>query len=540
MKLEPYTRLHLWLWKHRRVVLGVTLLIVVAAIIISSRIKLEENILAILPQNDRIVDEYRYTLHKFRQIDRVYIDVGIDQTNTPVTSDQLAAAADEVYAQLSANTNYARILYRIEFGGQQKIVNYLSGALPNLFTTADARALASKLEPSAVRDYLTVMRRKLGGMEGMVLKDVVAADPIGMSSLVVAKVLPLQTGFGDAQIVDGRITSRDGNHILIMAEPVFSSSDSRDSVRLVADMLRIRDQVQKQFPGVHVAITGGHRMSVDNATLIKADATRCILLGFAAMLTLCITAYRRKWMAIITFLPSLFGTLMAGVVLVCWDSHLSAIATGFATIAIGITVDYGIYVVYHLDNGVGLDRVSAGRIISRLVTPTFIGALTIIGAFVVLAGSSMQGYQQLGMFGAIGVLMSAAFALLILPLLVPLATKKDLPQLRFTGWMEKFHAWQRRWRPWLLLGLVVVTVITAFGIKRLRFDGDITRLNGITQSTRQDEALIRHVWGGALSMTLVVARGTTADAALAQDDHAAAVLAGDTNVAGISSLASVD
>ena len=41
MKLEPYTRLHLWLWKHRRVVLGVTLLIVVAAIIISSHIILE-------------------------------------------------------------------------------------------------------------------------------------------------------------------------------------------------------------------------------------------------------------------------------------------------------------------------------------------------------------------------------------------------------------------------------------------------------------------------------------------------------------------
>jgi 1-acyl-sn-glycerol-3-phosphate acyltransferase len=535
MKPGLYTRLHLWLWAHRRGVLGITLLIVAAAVVISSRIDLEEDILATLPQNDRIVDEYRYTLHKFRQIDRVYIDVG----TKPAGSDKLAAAADEVFARLSKNTNYARILYRVEFGGQQKVVDYLSGALPNLFTAGDAKALAPKLEPSAVRDYLTVMRRKLAGMEGMVLKTVVAADPIGMSSLVVAKVLPLQTGFGDAQIVDGRITSSDGNHVLLMAEPDFSSSDARDSVVLVADLLRMRNEVEKQFPGVQVAITGGHRMAVDNATLIKSDATRCILIGMAAMLTLCITAYRRKWMAIITFLPSLFGTLMAGVALVFWDSHLSAIATGFATIAIGITVDYGIYVVYHLDNGIGLDHASAGRIVSRLVTPMFIGALTIIGAFVVLAGSSMRGYQQLGAFGAIGVLMSAAFALLILPLLVPLAKEKDLPQLRFTCWMEHFHAWQKRWRPWLLLGMVVLTVVAAFGLKRLRFDGDISRLNGITESTRRDETLIRRVWGDALGMTLVVARGATEDAALAQDDHAAAVLSGETNVDKIYSLASV-
>jgi uncharacterized protein len=535
MKPDLYTRLHLWLWSHRRAVLGITLLIAAVAIVISSRIDLEEDILATLPQHDQIVDEYRYTIRKFRQIDRVYIDVGVNQ-NDP---DKLAAAADEVFAQLSANTNYARILYRVEFGGQQKIVDFLTGALPNLFTDDDAKKLEIKIQPGEVRDYLTVMRRKLAGPEGMVLKDVVAADPVGMSSLVAAKALPLQTGFADAQITDGRITSGDGQHVLILAEPKFPSSDSRDSYALVADLMRMTRDVEKQFPGVHVAITGGHRMSVDNATLIKSDATHCIFLGMAAMLLLCITAYRRKWMATITFLPSLFGALIAGAILVFWDKHLSAIATGFATIAIGITVDYGIYVVYHLDNGVGLDRKSAGRIVSRLVPPTAIGALTIIGAFVVLANSPMHGYQQLGVFGAVGVLFSAAFALLILPLLVPLATEKNLPQLRFTNWMEKFHAWTRRWRPLLLVGVVVLTIVTAFGLKKLRFDGDITRLNGITESTRQDEALIRKTWGDALAMTLVAARGATADAALAQNDHAAEVLSHETNVSGIYSLAAV-
>ena len=53
--------------------------------------------------------------------------------------------------------------------------------------------------------------------------------------------------------------------------------------------------------------------------------------------------------------------------------------------------------------------------------PISIGALTTIAAFLVMTASPMHGYQQLGIFGAIGVVVSAAFALVILPLLVPMA-----------------------------------------------------------------------------------------------------------------------
>jgi predicted exporter len=229
---------------------------------------------------------------------------------------------------------------------------------------------------------------------------------------------------------------------------------------------------------------------------------------------------------------------MAGAVLMLWDNHLSAIAVGFATIAIGITVDYGIYVVYHLDNA-ARDRQSAAQIVGRLLLPMATGVLTIIAAFIVLATSPMRGYQQLGIFGAVGVLVSAAFALLVLPLLIPLPKQNDLPPLRFTRWMENFHAWTKRWRPLLLLGVIALTIVTAFGVKRLRFEGDISKLNGITKSTHDDEALIRKTWGDALGVTLVVARGATVDDALAQNDRAAEILARDPGVTDVYSLASI-
>ena len=535
MKDNLYTRMYLWLVAHRRGVLVTTLLVMVAAGWFSSRIDLQEDILDMLPRNDRQVDDYRYALKKFRQIDRVYLDIGINADDP----DALGRAADEVFAQFSTNQNFGRITYHIEVGGQGKVIEFLTGALPNLFTEADARALEVKLAPGEVREYLTTMRRKLAGPEGMVLKDVVAADPMGLSALVVAKALPLQTGFGDAQIVDGRITSGDGRHVLMMAEPTFASSDSRASAALVREMERVVADVEKQFPGVHVAITGGHRMAVDNATIIRVDATRCIAIGSAGMIVLCFVAYRRRWLSLVSFLPSLFGTLMAGVVLMLWQKHLSAIATGFASIAVGITVDYAIHIIYHLDNTGSTDHRVIGRHLSRLVYPISIGVITTIAAFLVMMRSPLHGYQQLGMLGAIGVVFSAGFALVILPLLVPVAKKPGQPPLWLTTSWEKYFQWESRRRLWLVALVVGLTLALGFGVKRLRFEGDITKLNGITDATRRDDALIQSTWGNALGMTMVVARGNTQAEALAQNDRVLELLSRDTNVASAFSLAAV-
>src|SRR5947209_6622350 len=157
MNFDLYTRLYLWLAARRPLVLFITLLIAVVSLVISSRIRLEEDILDTLPKKDRLVDEYRYSLRKFRQIDRVFLDVGVSSDDAGM----LARAADEVYAALSTNAAFTKIMYHFDLSGQAKVIDYLTGALPNLFTEADAQELEKKIDPAEVRQFLTVMRRKL-------------------------------------------------------------------------------------------------------------------------------------------------------------------------------------------------------------------------------------------------------------------------------------------------------------------------------------------------------------------------------------------
>src|SRR5678809_988881 len=84
MTLDPYTRLSLWPVSHRPLVFIGTIVLPILCVLISSRLDLEEDILGLLPERDKIVDDYKYTLRKFRQIDRVYIDVGINDPNSDV------------------------------------------------------------------------------------------------------------------------------------------------------------------------------------------------------------------------------------------------------------------------------------------------------------------------------------------------------------------------------------------------------------------------------------------------------------------------
>src|SRR6267154_891605 len=161
MKHDVYTRFYLWLFAHRPLVFGLTAFLTLICLFLSTRINLEEDIMAMLPQHDQLVDDYRYTLRKLRHIDRVFIDIGSTNTDSEI----LAHAADELYESLATNADFVRITYKVEMTGQRKVLDFLTGALPNLFTAEDAGALEAKLDPKSIREYLTVMRRKLACSE---------------------------------------------------------------------------------------------------------------------------------------------------------------------------------------------------------------------------------------------------------------------------------------------------------------------------------------------------------------------------------------
>jgi len=90
--------------------------------------------------------------------------------------------------------------------------------------------------------------------------------------------------------------------------------------------------------------------------------------------------------------------------------------------------------------------------------------------------------------------------------------------------MQRLFDWRDRRARLVLPLLLLFSGLCVAGVVRLRFDGDLARLNGVTAATRHDDDLVREVWGKALSLTTVVVTGASREEALQKNEQVCAVL----------------
>ena len=522
---DLFVRLHLFLARHRWAVLSFVLLFVAAALLCSSRLKMNEDFTDMLPMSDPAIAEQVEALKHVRQADRLFVDV---QTTEP-DPERLAEAADRMHGALQQIPELSQFRYNVEASDMREVFEQLQAQLPALLTAKELHELEATLETSAIEKRLSWMKKAMSQPQGLMLKDVVQADPVGLGDAVSARLRALQAGAGNTRLVAGRITSADGRHALISAVPGFRPSELQRSAPLVARVLKAARDVEAGFPtnSVRIAITGAHRVALENASMIRRDTTFTSVVATVAVGILMYAAYRRRWLALLGLVPTGFGALGAMLVFYVTGDAVSAVALGCGSILIGVTVDYGIYVLYHTDDAPPASREQLARAVAQLAPTLTFGALTTMAAFLVMLVSPVSGHRQLGLFGAVGVAVAAVFAIVILPLFVPVGATGAARVLPLTTAMQRLFAWRDRRAKLVLPLLLVFSGLCVAGVARLRFDGDFGRLNGVSRETRHDEEVVREVWGKALSLTTVVVTGATREEALQKNER---VLAGLRNL----------
>lgn len=519
----PLIKLHLLLARHRVPILCGLLLLVAAAFYFGRRLKLNEDFTDILPMSAPGIAEQVTALKHIRQTDRLYIDVA---TTDPTVAPPAEAAA-RLAAALRQIPELAEVRDEIALEDIGLAYEELQGRLPELLDDATLRTLEPRITSDALGKRLAWLRQAMLQPHGMMFKNAARNDPAGISDPISSHLRAIQAGTGDARIVDGRITSADGHHVLVHATPAFPPSATAKSARLIPAVLQAARSVENQFPAgaLKISVGGAHRISLDNTLMIRADTARTSLLATLAIAALVLFACRRRHLALLALTPVIFGALGATLFFCLTGDIVSAVALGCGSMLIGVTVDFGIYIVYTLDDAAPADRPEIARIIAGLSPALLFGALTTMAAFVVMLFSPISGHRQLGIFSLIGVGLASAFAIFILPLFIPVQRKGgNARPLPLTALLERVFEWRTRNSRLVLPLLALFTAVCLVGITRLRFDGDMARLNGVTPGTGQDEAVIREIWGQALSLTTIVVDGATREEALLKNEQVRAVL----------------
>ncbi len=477
----------------------------------ASRIRFSEDIFELLPQNEPAVAEGRLALSRFRTLERIVINLHAEDPQA------LAAAIDSAAAALRKIEGVASVTSRVNENALEDIARLYDGKLPLLFDAGLERQVEARLAPAEFQTRLQHFADRQAGVEGITVDSArFRRDPFALDELLFRRFERLNSGF-EVRLAGGRLVSADGRHGLILAEADFIAGNTGRGLEL---MDRIDKALAELGPGVSAAVIGGHRSSVDNAQVLRADMHLTILTSLLGVLAVFLLTFRSLTPILAVLLSAGFGFAMALGAQGWTAGVLSAITAGFAAVLLGISVDYTIHLVTAVSAqdpaASRADRVRAA--LAHVAAPATTAMLTTVLAISTLWLSRLEGLRQLAEMAAVGVLAACAFALTLGGQLMARLAPRPRPNPLVALVRVAGAARERARGPVLALALLA-TLGLGIGMGRLGIDGDVTNLDGKSAKTRTAEAELRRVYGGAaLGRTLLISGGDDLESALRAND----------------------
>jgi predicted exporter len=247
---------------------------------------------------------------------------------------------------------------------------------------------------------------------------------------------------------------------------------------------------------------GAIRASMDNTDIIKHDVHFTLPIVIILILILCLLVYSRFYYGIAVFFPTALGVLITLAVFLT-IGKLSIIILGFGAALLGITVDYAIHYLFHID-----DAPEDKNPVGTLTGPIFASAFTTAGAFLVLIIAGIPGLAQLGGVTASGIIIVAVLSLVILPLIVKVSNKNHdhHPRLKLNKWFTAFYRAGHDRK--LFFPLLILFLLGCFFLPGITFDGDPNNMNKMKSETVDAEKSLRKNWGDIQNSTYLVVTDT--------------------------------
>jgi 1-acyl-sn-glycerol-3-phosphate acyltransferase len=490
---------------------AVTLAVVAASVLLAHRLDLRADVNSLLPRNDPEVRGYRLLLEHFRVMDPLYIDVG-PRAGASIDRQTVAAAADAVHAGMLDSGLFGRVVYRHAPEQYARLSGQLRSAVPALIGAEELEATERRLETAELEDRLERIKRTLLEPDGLILGHELLRDPLGMTELVMDHAEVSGPRHRDAGVSDGRIWSSGGDRTLIIALPLAPASQADAAARVMGAVADAQSRARQVAGADEVAVRaiGGHRATLHNATLIRSDVRRTVLISVLGVLVIGFIGFRRFSCVLLMVVPGAFGIAASVVLMVTLHPSVSAIVIGCGAALVGLSVDYALHVLYRHEQHGG-----AGRSLRFAIVAA---ALTSAAALCCLLFSRLPGLQEMGLFAALGLVVAALHSVGLLSQLMPSAQPTGRRALLPLGQAARWWLGFRQRHEGVVLAVMGLLIIAAvMGLFQVRIDPDIARMGHLSDEHRADQRHFQQTWGDEPSTSIVVRGRTIEDALIAND-----------------------
>lgn len=463
-----------------KIVSAISLLILLFGLsFLSSKIHFVEDISKLIPVNSE-TENLQKVLKTVNFTDKIIVNI---HRNDSVETEALTQYATEFLDSLQINSSQyiKNIRGKVDENELLSTMDFVYENLPLFLEKEDYKIIAGKLQKDSIAATTQANYRTLISPSGIVSKDYILKDPLGLSFIALKKLRQLGVT-EDFVLKDGFLVSKDEKNILLFITPKFSSSETAENTKFAEQLYALQDAMAQKYAGkISHEYFGAALIAVANAAQIKNDIQFTVGITFTLLILSFILFYRKLYIPIILFIPTVFGVLLAIALLYLLRGEISAISLGIGSVLLGVTLDYSLHLLTHIRSNEKLES-----LYKDITEPILMSSLTTALAFLCLLFLDSQALQDLGIFAAVSVLGASVFALLF----IPLVYKNPVSQKQQPNIIDKVARYTFHKNKWLLLGLAALFVICFFTYPRVTFNKDLSKLNYVPSEI---QATMKHL-----------------------------------------------
>jgi uncharacterized protein len=493
--------------KRPRVTVGLAVLFALLSIAIAlAQLRFMTSTLALLPKGRPYVERFRQYDREFGELDDLVIAVEASSiTEAKVYATRL------VRELRTAEVPLGRVAFRIDpkqFEGKALLYlgkERLAAIRDKIFDYQDL------LESFAARPTLDQLVEGVGTQLAASfvthMFDLGLADAKGTTDLRfirdlasqvadrIDRPIPYRSPWGGLFAVEtpsedssaGYFLSDDEKLLFILAEPRSQSGGFTGDRETIEGVRRVVASLRRDFPDVHVGVTGKAALSNDEMTAAFRDSERATVLAFAltlALLLVAFLAFGKPVLMLVVLAVSLCWSIGVATVVV---GHLSLFSVMFISIVIGLGIDYGIYYLFRYEEELFLGRSLREAIeitAARSGPGMLLAAITSGGTFYVLMLTDFRGIQELGFIAGTAILLAWLAMITVFPAVLVLVDRRRAPSgsrsIPRALALERIHVplveRMAHYPGTILLLSLVLTVVAGWGLRRVEFDYNLLNL----------------------------------------------------------------